>query len=84
MKTDKTYWLCHLSLWLPLLFATPLFVALNNREDVHLSIMALVGLLVLATSVVVSISALLAGLAGERWNRLLSLLLLAVASVLVV
>lgn len=84
MKTHQNFWLCHVALWFPLLFATPLFIALNNRDDVQLTLVNLSVYLVLATGLAVLVTQTLTRVLGPVWQRRLSLLALALAIVLVI
>ena len=62
----------HLAFWLPLGFAVPLFVILNNREE--LSFSPLIAGLVLAalTGALTGLSTRAAGLLRRSWRRQLS------------
>ncbi len=83
-RSASTYFLCHLAFWFPLAFATPFFVALQNSRSLTWHLVLLAGSLAAATSFGMLATYLIsAGLSG-RWRRHLSLLLLALATVLVV
>lgn len=80
----RTEFLCHAALWYGLLFATPLFIALRNRQDLPIDLSALAAaLLVLFLSVTV-ISYSLAGLMSGPRRMLLASTLLAIAVVVAI
>ncbi|MBT8048940.1 MAG: LTA synthase family protein [Gammaproteobacteria bacterium] len=79
MKDSRTAsLLCHFSFWFGVLFATPLFIALNNQEDLVFS-PTVFGLMAALACLIVSILgwrlAVLLGRRAEWWlNRLLLVL----------
>ena len=79
--SNSAYWVCHLAFWFPLVFATPLFVALNNIEGVQVGAIVLVASLAAATTLGVSVSYLLSSRLPNPWHRRLSVFLLALAIV---
>jgi len=84
MKSRPSFLLCHVAFWFPLLFATPLFVALHNADDIHMGVPMLLtswGVLFGAAS---WSSHRIARALPEAWYRRVSLLLLALAVVIVV
>ena len=79
--SNSTYWVCHLAFWFPLVFATPLFVALNNIEVVQVGAIVVVASLAAATMLGVLVSYLLSSCLPNPWHRRLSVFLLALAIV---
>ena len=60
--------LCHFSFWFGLLFATPLFVAIHNREDIVITLPALTTWAAIACVLASFLSWKAAGLAGRRFQ----------------
>ena len=76
--------LYHLSFWFVTLFATPLFIAVNNREDIVFPMLILAGIL-LATSLVLSLATTGIGrLLGRSAAQRIALLFLGLALVLAI
>ena len=57
--SNTAYLMCHLAFWFTLVFAKPLFVALNNVEGVQVGAVAVVASLAAATTLVLLVSYLL-------------------------
>lgn len=76
-------WPMHLACWLPLTFAVPLFVVLNNREDVIVSPPLAALALAALTAALTGLSTALARALSEPWRRRLAIALLTSGMVLV-
>ncbi len=84
LKSTTGYSLMHVALWAPLLIATPLFIAMKNPDDITIPIPFLMIVLAVLTGLVSCASIGLAKLAGLKWYWRISVMLLAVALVLVI
>ena len=80
-RSNSAYRMCHLAFWFPLLFATPLLVALNNIEVVQVGAIVVVASLAAATMLGVLVSYFLSSRLPNPWHRRLSVFLLALAIV---
>ncbi len=77
------WWPMHLAFWTPLTFAVPLFVVLNNREDVIVSPPLAALALAMLTAALTGISAGLARPLTDRWRRRIALGMLTLSFVMV-
>ncbi|MCH7507466.1 MAG: sulfatase-like hydrolase/transferase, partial [Proteobacteria bacterium] len=76
--------LYHLSFWFVTLFATPLFIAVNNSEDIVLPMLILAGILLSASLVLTLATAGIAHLLGSSVAQRTALLFLGLALVLAI
>ena len=76
--------LCHFAFWFGVLFATPIFIAIHNREDLVVSLPALAAGFLLASLLATGIGWKLADRAGARVETRAARILLALALVLAV
>lgn len=84
-KSDNAfYWLCHIAFWFPLLFATPVFVALKNFHDFQFQLITLLIYLALITAFASIASYRLTGLLGGIQKHRISIFMLTLSIVLVV
>jgi len=83
MKPRPSFLLCHLAFWFPLLFATPLFVALHNADDIHMGVPTLLAVWGILFGLVTWASHSGAKSLPRVWYRRVSLLFLALAVVIV-
>ena len=80
----RVYFIYHIALWVPLLFATPLFVALQNLSDIRIQVAPFIASLFLVTLAASFLSFFLAAALGERLNRAIAILALSVGTVVVI
>ena len=83
MKISPNF-LNHFALWFVTVFATPLFIAVNNSDDIAIPFSALVLILLLSCLALSLVTTGIGRLGGKSWARRAGLLMLGFALVLAV
>lgn len=76
--------LCHTAFWYGLLFAAPVFVAMNNQQNLFISGSKLAAGLLVLMLLMTAVTSSLAVLLGAPWRRVLAMILVATALVLAI